>query len=48
MGGWSVVSGDENQEVKTNTNTGVLYRERTLENFKQGTLLLFSVFVLEA
>ena len=39
------MSGDENQEV--NTKTGVLYSERTLENSKQGTLLLFSVFVLE-
>lgn len=47
MDGWSIVSGDENQEVKTNTKAGVLYSERTVENLKQGTLL-FSAFVLEA
>lgn len=37
MDGWSVVSGDENQEVKTNRKAGVLYSEKTPENFKQGT-----------
>lgn len=41
------MSGDENQEVKTNRKAGVLYTEGTLENFRQGTVvLLFSVFVL--
>lgn len=44
MDGWSVMSGDENQEVKTNWKAGDLCSERMLENFKQGTLFFCFCF----
>lgn len=36
---WSVMSGNENQNVKR--KAGVLCIERTLQNFKQGPLFVF-------